>query len=1014
MDGSNGNTVTAGDDTIIGVIDTNTSANSTLNATDLIDAGDGTDTLKVVLADDASTTNTLPTNFENVEVVSIQSNATGTFTADVSGVTGVENLNITKAAAQFDAVASATTDVDASMKAADAALNIDGGNNVNVALTGVTGANDVVTVGGGATQAKGDVTVDMTGAAYADGDGDNTLSAVNVTGGSTVNVTQSAASDASGAETDTAGATITQGKVTVNANTDTTDVTVKQDASQAEVAAVDAVEGVATTQEITFEAMSAGETVTLSFQDDGQTPAATTQGLSFTAKKDLTADQVASAFANLDNGDIQVEAAASLGLYTDIGDGAVADNGKWSSGEVITVDSTKSKVVFTNADASVTAIKDGQGANASTGGLNNVGTLTVGTDAVEGVTGQLGVVAGQVDIEDSATAATIETITIDSFGAGSDIGSDTAGTSKLSTLNLSNSSFTYGGAGGAVNGAADLTIDDTAATFNLVLENVGHANVDSSLTLTDSPTTMNVTSNGNNYVDITETNGSLEALNVDGTGLLDVDGTDLATLETVAVTGEAGLKLNGGENDTLTSVDTTGTTGTVTASINGDKATYAGGAGVDRVTVANPATAISKSIDLGAGDDRLDLTAGTPLTPSEVVEGGEGEDTIVLASADAASTTTSSTLEGGINGFEKLEVAANAGSHDTVNLDNLDDINYVITNGDGSNDKGLILDKMLAGATVEIKGDHSTSTSQSGVTVKLADASGAADVVNLIANADETVDGTQEDLGTVTVDKVETVNITANDTDTDEVTAADAQVSDNKLTLDADAAASINVTGEGNLELVLDTATTEVTTVDASAMNGALTLATLAGDSAATTVTGGAGDDTLTAKGANDVLIGGAGDDTLKVDGAVASATTLTGGEGTDSFDVSSFLAANGGSAVTITDLEVGETIKFNNADGNENFATGKVQLIEEATFSEYVQEAAAQADAAATTVNGGNAAAGGIAWFEFNQNTFIVQDTDGDGAFTDGADAIVKLSGVVDLGNSSFSQTDATLEYIA
>jgi len=77
----------------------------------------------------------------------------------------------------------------------------------------------------------------------------------------------------------------------------------------------------------------------------------------------------------------------------------------------------------------------------------------------------------------------------------------------------------------------------------------------------------------------------------------------------------------------------------------------------------------------------------------------------------------------------------------------------------------------------------------------------------------------------------------------------------------------------------------------------------LAGDTAATTVKGGAGDDLLTAKGANDVLIGGAGKDTLKVDGSVASAVKLTGGEGVDVFDVSTFRAANAGAAVTIEDL---------------------------------------------------------------------------------------------------------------
>ena len=55
-----------------------------------------------------------------------------------------------------------------------------------------------------------------------------------------------------------------------------------------------------------------------------------------------------------------------------------------------------------------------------------------------------------------------------------------------------------------------------------------------------------------------------------------------------------------------------------------------------------------------------------------------------------------------------------------------------------------------------------------------------------------------------------------------------------------------------------------------------------------------------------------------------------------------------------------------------------------------------------------------GVAWFQFNGNTFIVQDVDATAGFTDGQDIIVKLTGLVDLSASSFNEAgQGTLLYI-
>lgn len=1097
--GSNGN------DTFIGSVDSGNAELNTVSPIDILNGSAGTDTFKLAAATALGTAN-LP-NLSNVEIIEVD--AADAVILDTSAVSGLTNLNLIRVGSTKDAYldAGASTDISVAVKATTGIIDVDGGKNVNVAVTNIVTASGDIYVGqdsdaGGAdtgVAAKGTVTVTATGAATA-ANNDQTLSAINVTGGTTIAVTQKATSDASAAAADKTGTTITQGAVNVTGDASTTTVTVKQDASVAEVVAVDAVAAKATTKEVVFTEAKKGDTVKIDFG---------TGELTFTANKDLTAAEVASAFANLAKGAVQGNASAALGIYTDA-TGGVSDN--WTSGVVQTVSATQAKVVFSSstktADLS-TAVTGTATATAQ--------NLVTGETAVAAKTGVLGVTNGVVTIKDSAATGTIKTITVDGYAATSRIGGGgaTDDTTSLETLNLSNSGFGY--TSGKVSSAADIAVDDTAATLALNLEKVGFSSyyngdastttVAAAVTLTAAPTTLNVKSTGNNYVDLTA--AATETLNVSGTGLLDVSTTDLAGLKTVKVTETAGLKLNAGVNDTVESVDTTGTTGTVTVSINGDKATYTGGAGVDNVKVTNASTAISKAIDLGAGNDRLDLSATLVIDPTKEIKGGDGTDTLVLSAAAAVARTGGVTFQDKITSFEKLEVGA-LGTASTVNLDNLDDINYVISNGaagtqevqtltvtadgadsadetitvtydtDGSAgattgtvvytlggvdaanaaavatglaaqlnaDAGfaavatasaasgavtiqyttadnyaqataaaggtvttlavagatstggvaassalLTLDKMLTGATVELKaaGD---------VEVKLG-TDGSTDVVNFVTNA-----ATGTTLGTATADKVETINIEAKDTDATATTAGVANVSTNTLELDADAAKTVNLSGAGNLTLTLSTATKEVTLIDGATATGILNVTTLASDTAATTVKGGLAADVLTAKGANDVLLGGAGNDTLKVVGSVASAVTLTGGDGVDSFDVSGFTAANAGAAATITDLVKGETIKFA-TDADANFASSKVTLIAEATFDNYVTEAAKAADAA-------SAGDHGIAWFQYNGNTFIVQDVDGNAAFDNNTDIIVKITGTVDLSASSFNEVgQGTLLYI-
>jgi len=96
----------------------------------------------------------------------------------------------------------------------------------------------------------------------------------------------------------------------------------------------------------------------------------------------------------------------------------------------------------------------------------------------------------------------------------------------------------------------------------------------------------------------------------------------------------------------------------------------------------------TKAIDLGAGNDTLNLEALTvaelqALPVTNVLKGGEGDDTIALTAAQAVDLSANSTFAGKIEGFEKLSLTK-ATATGTVNLANLDNINYVVSKGSDS------------------------------------------------------------------------------------------------------------------------------------------------------------------------------------------------------------------------------------------------------------------------------------------------------------------------------------------
>lgn len=946
---------------------------ATLTAGDVIDGGAGTDTLKVAATAAIAGTVFAGKTISNVEAIELLSG--GTVTANTSSIAGLTSLSATGAGGNVDLDAAVTTDVSVSGQSAAGTVDVDGGKDITV-----TNATGIVTVGantaaaGNATvtdtdvgasnirvDAKGDVTINAVGASAgniqvgantasegaisvtstsAATPADVTLHAIQTNGGTTVTVAQSA--DTTNAATDTAANTVTMGAVDVNAGNATTTVTVTQAEAVTPVNAVPAVAAASQTHVVTFSALNTGEF-------------ATVNGLTFTAAKNLTADQVASAFANLVNADTQSGTGpVANGIYTNQSNTAAFTSGAASG----------STVTFTEVTAGTNAAL----AIAGTAGKVATAVATAGTAATPGVTGVMGVVSGTVDIDDNATSS-ITDVTVDGYGT-LDIGTNTA-LGSLANLSLANS------------GASAATVTTTGVSALALTLN----DVDGVVNITDAAVkTLNITG---------ATTASTSALSANGVETLTVAGdqaisltADLAALKTVTVTGTAGLTLAAASGDTITSVDTTGTTGKVTTNLDAGVGTYTGGAGVDTVTLETT-TALTKAIDLGAGDDTLSFGALGVTGSSATLSGGDGIDTLSMAGAAAAALDGSA--QSFYTNFEKLSISTDAaGAIDVKNLGFASNVALAAAFTQQ-------LSNLASGATVEL------TTAGNTVTLQVEDANtNASDVLNLVTN----VTAGDINFGTVTAADVETINITADDKLEDDnndgtVSAAEAPVEEATIDLDAANAKTVNVSGSADVNLDL-VGTAAATTVNASSLTGALT-ATAANNGM--TVTGGSGADQITVTGDSVTVNTGAGKDTITINGG-ADLLQINGGDGADTFDFNG-VSSNDSNFTVINGIGSGDLIDVAGlAGGVSSFSTTAITLSPGAT--ETTQAFLDQAMV--------NLAAGEAGWFNTGGNTFIVVDAGAESAtnFVDGQDFVVMLAGTLDLSTgASFNSVTDTLEII-
>jgi S-layer protein len=163
----------------------------------------------------------------------------------------------------------------------------------------------------------------------------------------------------------------------------------------------------------------------------------------------------------------------------------------------------------------------------------------------------------------------------------------------------------------------------------------------------------------------------------------------------------------------------------------------------------------------------------------------------------------------------------------------------------------------------------------------------------------------------------------------------------------------------------------------------------------------GNGANSFTAGSGSNTYVGGTGADVVSLGGG---SNIVTLGVGANIFNLTA-VNTNLNTYTTILDPTAGDTVTFLD-QGTETFNATKMTLANTAVFQDYA-DAVVQA--------GGNASVNGaFGWFQYGGDTYLVESRhDGSGvsaSFSNGVDAIVKLSGLVDLSTAGFSHTNSLI----
>lgn len=308
-----------------------------------------------------------------------------------------------------------------------------------------------------------------------------------------------------------------------------------------------------------------------------------------------------------------------------------------------------------------------------------------------------------------------------------------------------------------------------------------------------------------------------------------------------------------------------------------------------------------------AGDDTFYLKTGEVLQEYDTLDGGEGNDTLVLNNQDQAGT---------IKNIENLVVRnGNGKTYDLSAFSTSFTLEKAGTKVivDNVTDQKLVVSSNTAESTLSVN----MAAGQTSVDLTSQNRSGGAQTFDLSGDSLTSVK-LAVDEGTNAVSLTGAAKVTDL-----AVTATASAAEDDAAKVDVaglEELTTITVAGAGEVALTVNG--DKLQAVNATDNTGGVVVDLSEADKAA--FTGGAGDDTLTVNGSTVAHTLGAGDDTVVVKDTaftdLAKGFSVDGGEGTDTLQMSATLAASFKTADVATNFEILQLVGGNGTVNLDNF----------------------------------------------------------------------------------------------
>lgn len=334
------------------------------------------------------------------------------------------------------------------------------------------------------------------------------------------------------------------------------------------------------------------------------------------------------------------------------------------------------------------------------------------------------------------------------------------------------------------------------------------------------------------------------------------------TITDITVAGAGNLDLTV-DTSVVTDINASAATGNISVTIGGELTSYAGGAGVDTVTLESLPIEALDADDEGTGKF------------ATVIDGGAGDADVLVVAADAADLggdVVTDAFSNAIKGFEVLSLTGV--DNEAVNAATFG-ISYVKLAGNADGFELTIANE----GTVE----YTTEATESAIVVAGAadafeaaedDAAAAAAAANFSLNLVLTGGDDGIDVGALTVDNVGVLTLASNG-----IANEEGDVNGNDVVLNAGAATSLTITGNAGLDLF--GTLTAIKTVAAGSFDAGLAIdVSSSAAEGGVTITTGAGDDFIIGSKQNDTIVAGAGNNTIK-GGLGADAITIGTGVNT-------------------------------------------------------------------------------------------------------------------------------------